>query len=96
MSVSVSPCTGIEDLDSATEISVFPNPTNGMVNIAITSELLNNSSIEVYDAVGKLVLREALSKQSTSVNLNRLEEGAYFYKIASNGQYVKVGKLIKH
>lgn len=93
--VSVSPCTGLEDLASVNEVAVYPNPTNGIVNIAITNGLLTNSSIEVYDAVGKLVLRETLSKQTSLFDLNRLEGGAYFYKIIHNSQPVKVGKLVK-
>lgn len=95
VSVTVNSCTGIEDLASVNEIAVYPNPTNGMVNIAINTELLNNSSIEVYNAVGKLVIREMLSKETTSVNLNGLEDGVYFYKVINNSQYVKIGKLIK-
>jgi len=93
--VSVSPCTGIEEVSSSDEFAVYPNPTNGIVNIAISNTLLNNLSIEVYDAVGKRVISEMLSKETASVNLNGLEDGIYFYKIINNGQDVKVGKLIK-
>lgn len=94
--VSVNPCTGIEEMASAGDIVVYPNPTHGLLNIAIMNESLNSLSIEVFDALGKQVLKETLTKASSSFNLNRLEDGVYFYKIIhNNSQYVKVGKLIK-
>jgi hypothetical protein len=50
-------------------INVYPNPTNGILNIAISSELAGNTSIEVYDALGKLVVKETLSTETNTISI---------------------------
>ena len=95
VSVNVNPCTGVKEVYASNGISIYPNPTNGIVHIAVTNELLENATIELYDAIGKLVIREVLSKETTTVNMNKLEDGVYFYKVISNNQDVKIGKLVK-
>jgi hypothetical protein len=58
--------------------------------------MVSKSIIEMYDGLGKLVAREELTKTTTKVYMNKLEEGMYFYKIISDTKEMRVGKVIKH
>ena len=92
--ITVSPCTGIDEVLS-NSISVYPNPVNGVVNITLTSELAKHSSIEIYDAVGKVVIKQVLSNELNSINISNLNNGIYTYKVLNNSNSIKTGKLIK-
>lgn len=95
ITVMVSNCTGVKEA-VANGISVYPNPNNGIVNFAVNAELSGNTTVEIYDAIGKLVIKENLNKEITTINTNHLEDGVYFFKIKNNNQEIKVGKMIKH
>ncbi|MBS1634742.1 MAG: T9SS type A sorting domain-containing protein [Bacteroidetes bacterium] len=91
---SVSLCTGIQNL-AVTDVDVYPNPNRGQVTVTIPSEMAGNATIEVYDAIGKLVIRENLTSDVTHLNTSRLEEGLYIYKIFENAKVVKIGRMIR-
>lgn len=88
-------CTGLEELSSA-GISVFPNPARDVVTFVIPSDLVGQVKLEMYDAIGKLVAQEELTKESTSLRIAKLEEGIYIFKLISNNGQVKIGKVIKY
>lgn len=93
---NVSNCTGINDITNADGISIYPNPANEDVNIAIPAYLAAESTIvEVSDALGKLVMKETLSHDVNTFKINKLEDGVYFFKVISNNQTIKVGKVVK-
>ena len=66
-----------------------------MVTIELTSELTQNASILIYDALGKIVISEKLTTEITLVKTAQLNNGVYFYKVISNNKDVKIGKLVK-
>jgi hypothetical protein len=92
---NVSPCAGLQELDLS-NISVYPNPSTGIVNFDISSELAGNVSLEMYDAIGKLVVKEELTKEHTVLNISKLEEGIYIFKMIRNNGDVKIGRFVKH
>ncbi len=94
VTVTVFDCTGIKELTND-NISIFPNPTNGIVNISISYELAGNTSIEVYDAIGKLVIKENLTNNTSTINLSKVEDGMYVFKIINNNRAIKIGKVVK-
>jgi hypothetical protein len=94
VSVDVKPCTGINEI-VANSIFVYPNPNNGILNISLTSELSKNSSLEIYDAVGKLVVKQVLANELNTINISDLDNGIYTFKVLNNTNTIKIGKLIK-
>ncbi len=94
VTVTVSNCNGIKEL-VANGISIYPNPTNGVVTISISSELAGSASVEVYDAIGKLVIKDTLSDDTNTINLSKLQDGMYMFKIINNDKAIKVGKVVK-
>ena len=91
---NVSACTGINEA-VASSISIYPNPSNGIVNVTLTSELTKNSSIEVYDALGKLVVKQVLVNELNAINMSNLNNGIYTFKVINNTNTIKIGKFIK-
>ena len=57
------------------KISIFPNPVQSILNIATEGEVL---SLEVYDNLGRLVLK---SKNQKSINVQDFSHGTYYLKI---------------
>ena len=51
--------------------------------------------VELYDALGKLVLKETLQRGVTTLDLSWLEKGLYYFTISNEQQGVKAGKLVK-
>ena len=94
---NVSTCIGINELANISDINIYPNPASDYVSIAIPAYLASESTIvEVTDALGKLVMKEALSRDVTTFKITKLEEGVYFFKVITNNQTIKVGKVVKH
>ena len=79
------------------EISIFPNPATDYVSISVPSYLASsNTVVEVTDALGKVVMHEAINTEVTTLRISTLKDGVYFFKVTSNSQPVKVGKVVKH
>lgn len=60
----------------------YPNPTNGIIKIAIPEEYIN-SHIDIYNAVGELVHSSVLSTTNYQVNMSEFSDGIYFIKVGS-------------
>jgi hypothetical protein len=73
-----------------TNLTVYPNPSTTLVNFALSSEVDDVYTIEVYDVMGKKVAtvatNQALSKGIHALEFNsaNLTTGIYTYKINSN------------
>ncbi len=93
---NVSPCTGIESITTSDDIGIYPNPATDHVTISISSYLAsNNTHVEITDALGRLIMKENLNTDMTTIRLNKLEDGVYFFKVITNNQVVKIGKVVK-
>ena len=68
---------------------IYPNPTAGKINIQIaTSKLAQLINVEMYDLVGRTVLKQAViynpNENTNSINISSLPSGSYFLKLISN------------
>lgn len=61
-------------------INIYPNPTNGMVNIEGINE---ENTIRLYDTFGKLLLHK---KGEKSLDLRAFSNGVYFLTISNNNK----------
>lgn len=79
--------------DKILQVLVYPNPSNGLVNVILPSDIKDNLSVSLTDISGKtLRLWNNFSKQTLSVD--GLPKGIYFLKIsANNSGEVKVQKI---
>jgi len=71
---------GINDVSEEQGITIYPNPTKGMFIIDFDQKM-KNSLIMVYDMVGKVIVSERISNDTTTFDLTGNEKGIYFVKI---------------
>lgn len=73
-----------ERFRTSAHTDAFPNPANGKFRIDYGSQSVHN--IEVYDAVGRIVLTKKVHHAFIiDVNLEHVEPGVYFIRAYSNG-----------
>ena len=81
---------GIDEIGKNPLLTVYPNPSTGVLNIAL-SELHGNQPIEIklYDAVGKVVYYNTISAAgnnlTTQLQLNNLAQGVLMLQIKQDG-----------
>lgn len=75
--------TGIKNTVAATNLTLYPNPTSGILNIN-TIEV--KSSVEIFNVIGEKVYSNTIVKGNNVIDLSSLSNGAYFVKINSNNQ----------
>ncbi len=96
VTLTVNTCTGIQQLKTAESlISLYPNPSNGLITVQLdffTKEL----SIEVYNALGKLILKQKPEAELSTIDLSAEANGIYFVKLVDNTKVVAVEKIMKH
>ena len=73
-------------------VKIFPNPTNGIINI--NSEF-NLKSIELYDVQGRILEKSFENNSTTTLNISKRQNGIYFMKITSD-KGSKVEKVVKN
>ncbi len=81
---------GTDDVKIKPTFSVYPNPSNGTINVRSNMEI--NGTIEVRNIQGQLVHTEAMLKQTTSMNLNAAS-GLYFVSVIENGLIISTDKV---
>ncbi len=92
--VDVIDCLGLGE-DAAEKINIYPNPTNGIVNI--TTGNVSQGRIIVTDVVGKTILELPFNTNSITINLNDYNaRGTYFVKfINQDGSLIATKKIVK-
>jgi hypothetical protein len=66
---------GVENHAPNYEATIFPNPTEDVLNIKTSS--FENVTYTLYDAQGKLVMQNTLSAEQTPIQVSQLVPGAY-------------------
>ena len=92
---------GIDEHNLNASMTVYPNPTGGIVNVECS---LGNDQVEamefhLFDAYGKLVdivgAQFIASSGTAQIDLSHYANGVYFVKAVANGNVVAVRKVVK-
>lgn len=62
-----------------TSIRIYPNPATDVLFIA--GEFATGTYVEIYDQLGKSVMRQGLQSESNQLNVSQLNNGIYMVKI---------------
>ena len=81
----------IDEVETAT-ISVYPNPTNGLINLTNESTI---SDVHLIDLTGKVVKEIASVKPYGSIDLNGLYNGVYILKFKQDDLRSKTIRIVK-
>ncbi|HTB07055.1 MAG TPA: T9SS type A sorting domain-containing protein [Bacteroidia bacterium] len=94
ISIGFYTATGVSDPYFATDVKVYPNPSNGLFNVSLTG-VSDRTRIEVYNMFGQIVNQSTLEPTTTQINMTGAAKGIYLYKvITEEGQAINSGKLI--
>jgi len=85
---------GLEDYAPDYEATIFPNPTQDVLNIRTSS--FENVTYTLYDAQGKIVLQDKLFAAQTHIQVSQIAPGSYSLTLNNQSQNLKTFKLIKH
>tara|TARA_B110000196_G_scaffold88330_1_gene76640 strand:+ start:309 stop:3716 length:3408 start_codon:yes stop_codon:yes gene_type:complete len=72
----------VEDLKTTFHTSIYPNPTKGLFSIRTDVAELE---IEIYTALGRLVLKENIIGGLKQIDLSKQTKGIYFVKLKHKG-----------
>lgn len=75
-------------IDSDNNISIYPNPTEGIINISVSNDSIDN--IIVTDITGNELINLAVNANHVEINLSAYNKGLYLVKVVTeNDSYTK-------
>jgi len=78
---------------------IYPNPTNGLLNVEIQSTGVYDTKISVYDVLGKVVLDKvsSLSKGLNTLNFDfsNISNGTYIMQFSDSDGKIHTTKFVK-
>jgi len=90
-SVDIGITANINDLITEGDITVYPNPTNGEFFVALNSAVSKKITVELYDMLGKIVLKERMG----TVNSGHIQKfstknlsGTYSLRLKVDGEVI--------
>ena len=81
---------GINEITNS--ISIYPNPSNGIITISSDNNLPN--FVTIYDIAGKLLLSEKINSNNT-INLSEYKSGAYIVEVLNNNKIFTERVILK-
>jgi hypothetical protein len=83
---------GLDQMD-ITDMNVFPNPTNGEVNVSLPESVSVNVSI--FDAQGKLVAEQMNVTNNGKLNISNVTPGVYMVRLTAENA-VQTFRVVKN
>jgi hypothetical protein len=72
-------------------IQVYPNPTDGYLNI---NGISSSYRFELITTDGRIVYSQLIDKSTQGVDISHLDNGIYFYQIKNGDEIIHIDKLI--
>ncbi|MDQ3047145.1 MAG: T9SS type A sorting domain-containing protein [Bacteroidota bacterium] len=95
--INVQDCTGIEEMLSGYDVTVYPNPTTGAFSLTIANANLSELRISIVDIQGREVFtsmdKNVAGDFRKEISLENISKGIYYIRL-STGQDMKIKKLI--
>ncbi len=92
--ITVAVCTGIAQVtfDNDGNISVVPNPNNGL--FTIKANVLEKYDVNIYNAIGQLIRTIPQNTKSVNVDLTEFGKGLYNVVFSINGNFKSVKVIV--
>ena len=78
------------------EIAIYPNPVSEKVFIDVKNPVSDKICAEMYDAEGRLVYKEEISKSNLNIDVSNLNGGIYLLKLNSSDNRYNQKIVVKH
>ena len=86
------------EIESSSEMSVYPNPSSGLVNNDLFYPTNQTGTIEIFDAVGKLVFTEQFENTDNPIfnpDLSNLPAGVYHVRATTSDSFISKRLLLQ-
>jgi hypothetical protein len=84
--------TSIEKIDEMVELTIYPNPTNDVINIKTKSLKNEITELVLINEIGKTVCNQHVNSNGlTQIKMDEMLAGIYFLKL----NYGKTYKIVK-
>ncbi len=77
--INLSQATAINENANPGGVSIFPNPSNGVVNLRVMK--FENATIRVINILGKEIYNSRMSDINTQIDLSNFAKGLYIVKV---------------
>lgn len=74
-------------------VSVYPNPTKGIINIKFLESYTGQTTLNLYDIQGRKIVSKSTQSLDETLNIENLSEGVYMLSL-ENGNNKSVKKII--
>ena len=78
--------------DNDTHLQIYPNPTDGLINIAYYNN--NLYDVLVYDIEGKLLSEKHGERNTAVININGMPKGTYLIKVIDKTDSTEITKRV--
>ena len=94
--------TGLSDITLSTDdvvlleqnLKVYPNPITNSI-ITVEGDFSGDEHIDIYDALGHLVISENITERSKTINVSSLNSGLFIMKVTQETGRIIIKKLVK-
>lgn len=90
--VKVSGCTGINETEVAQNVSLYPNPSEGIFLIR-SNKSVKQMDLIIFNAIGQKVFEKKQLSDESRIEAD-LSRGVYYYKVLVEGKAESSGKLV--
>lgn len=90
--ITVTACTGINDLVFNSDFNIYPNPFNEI--LIIESFNTETSEVLIFNVLGELMYSQKIQKGKTEIDMSEISSGVYFIQSRA-GEKISTQKLIK-
>lgn len=86
--------TGIDEIGIS--LSVFPNPTSGLLTLTVADEDASLLSYQLFDASGRMVDAKNKLNSTNSISLDGYATGVYTLSVSRNNSQVKSFRVVRN
>ncbi len=91
-SITVSTATAIDEAATTSDVTIYPNPTNGKIQVMAPWPI---KAIEIFDVLGNTIYSAQTNMDMPIVDLTGQENGIYFMRLLfTNRAGVGMKKII--
>jgi hypothetical protein len=76
-------------------LNAYPNPTQDVLTLDISSAILTNYSARLHDMQGKLLENKIITDNHTRFSVGYLPTGTYLLNVSHENKVVKVFRIVK-
>lgn len=84
-----------ENPDVCLSMSVYPNPSQSIVQLNVENHSMKNLSYQLFDVSGQMLLTEKINNQISSITLESMASGMYILQVFNNKEIIKSFTIIK-